>query len=463
LRKVELRGKEIGFILQDALVSLDPLREVGQEIVEALSAHGRGSRKTRQARAIELLGLVGIPDPAFRRSQRPEQLSGGLRQRALIACALALNPPFIIADEPTTALDATVQEQILDLLRGLKQSGHGLLIISHDLAVVSRLSDEVIVLNHGRVVEQGPTERVLERPEHPYTRSLLDAVPGSHRKGTRLSTGSVALAPVSWTPASSEVIMEATNITKHFAGPNGVPRVAVNNVGFTLQHGKTLGIVGESGSGKTTAALIALGLLEPDSGVVRFDGQPWVGVEPQAVPERVRRRKRQALGVIYQDTMSSFDPRWTVGQILSDALDAGRLPRSQHHERIRNLLHRVRLTPDFALRRPLQMSGGQRQRVAIARAIAGDPKVIVCDEPVSALDVSVQAQVLDLLADLQEDLGVAYLFISHDLGVIRHVSDDILVMQAGQVVERGSTEEVFQAPKHEFTKRLMAATVGNIA
>lgn len=454
-----LRGKEIGFVLQDALVSLDPLRRVGQEIEESLAAHRWGNRRTRPIRAVEMLERVGMPDATFRTSQRPDQLSGGLRQRALIASALALEPTILIADEPTTALDATVQEQILKLLSSLKARGHGLLLISHDLAVVSRLADEVIVLQNGQVVEQGETTQVLTRPRHSYTQSLLDAVPGAHRKGTRLSPGA-GIVPVSNRAIEPQIVLEAKHITKHFPGPGGMPRIAVDDVSFTLRQGKTLGIVGESGSGKTTAARIALGLLTPDQGVVNFENTAWNTALPNAVSERSRRQRRQALGVIYQDPLSSFDPRWTVGQILSDALDAADLPRTKHREQTETLLQRVRLDPAMALRRPLQMSGGQRQRVAIARAIAGNPRVIICDEPVSALDVSVQAQVLDLLADLQAELGLAYLFISHDLGVIRHISDDILVMLNGRVVEHGETEAIFSKPNHDFTKRLLAATAG---
>jgi peptide/nickel transport system ATP-binding protein len=453
-----LRGRDIGFVLQDALVSLDPLRPVGQEIIEALSAHGWGNRATRHAKMLELLALVGIPEPGLRARQRPDQLSGGLRQRALIATALALNPAVVIADEPTTALDTTVQAQILTVLRDIKARGNALLIISHDLAVVSHLADEVLVLNHGEVVERGPMERVLNRPQHSYTRALIDAVPGTHPRGTRLSDGGSTVT-VTRPALAVETVLRATNISKRYDGPDGVGRLAVDDVSFTLNRGQTVGIVGESGSGKTTAARIALGLVEPDSGSIDFGGLPWVSTGRNAVSEAARRPRRQAFGVIYQDPLSSFDPRWTVAQILGDALDVGGLPRRQHAARIAALLDRVRLGPEYAQRRPLQLSGGQRQRVAIARAIAGNPKVIVCDEPVSALDVSVQAQVLDLLAELQAELGVSYLFISHDLGVIRHVSDTVLVMQGGRVVEHGPVEDIFQGPQHDFTKRLLAAAL----
>ncbi len=454
-----LRGREIGFVLQDALVSLDPLRPVGHEIAEALAVHRWGTRSGRRDRVIELLREVGVPEPEFRARQRPDQLSGGLRQRALIAAALAMDPGLVIADEPTTALDATVQAQILDLFGAIKARGSGLLIISHDLSVVSRLADEVVVMQAGRAVEQGPTAQVLGAPRHPYTRSLIEAVPGTHPKGTRLAgLGRGALCPQPREPERkpAPVVLEAIDLLKRYPGPDRDERAAVDRVSFTLRGGQTLGIVGESGSGKTTAARIVLGLVEPDGGRVTLDGNAWV--DPGRIVERQRRGRRRAMGVIYQDPLGSFDPRWTVGRILSDALDAAGVPRAGQDGRIRLLLDRVRLTADHADRLPTHLSGGQRQRVAIARALATEPRIIVCDEPVSALDVSVQAQILDLLADLQADLGVAYLFISHDLGVIRHVSDEVLVMRHGRVVEAGPVETVFHAPRHPFTRQLLAAS-----
>lgn len=450
-----LRGKDIGFVLQDALVSLDPLRTVGQEITEALSAHGANDRSRNQRRMLDLLDLVGVPEAALRARQRSGELSGGLRQRALIATALALDPAIVIADEPTTALDTTVQAQILDLLAVIKQGGSGLLIISHDLAVVARLADEVLVLRHGEVVEQGATEDVLARPRHPYTKSLLEAVPGRRRRGSHLSQEDHRQT-VTTLARLPRTVLEACDLSKIYTGPDHRQRPVVDAVSFRLESGQTLGIIGESGSGKTTAARLALGLVEPNTGTVTFDGAPWVSAGGR-VSERQRRPRRPEFAIIYQDPLSSFDPRWSVGQILGDALDAGGVARAEHRERIDDLLGKVRLTPDYARRRPLQLSGGQRQRVAIARAIASRPKVIVCDEPVSALDVSVQAQILDLLTDLQAELDVSYLFISHDLGVIRHMSDAVLVMRHGKVVERGPVEQVFQHPQHSFTRQLLAA------
>ena len=452
-----LRGKGIGFVLQDALVSLDPLRPVGKEILEVLKTHGWGDRRRRAERVIELLDTVGVPDPELRARQRPDQLSGGLRQRALIASALALDPGLVIADEPTTALDATVQAQILQVLQAIKARGDSLLIISHDLAVVAQLADEVLVLRHGVAVEQGPMHQVLRNPRHAYTRALLDAVPAEHARGTRLSPQQGTPVVQARPSVDAPVLLKATDLGKRYIGPDQQPRQVVEGVSFELRAGRTLGIVGESGSGKTTVARIALGLLEPDAGRVEFLGQDWAGAGSQHVDEHQRRVRRRDISVIYQDPLSSFDPRWSVGQILADALDVAGVTAQQQTARIQQLLEQVRLPAELATRRPLQLSGGQRQRVAIARAIASNPKVIICDEPVSALDVSVQAQVLDLLADLQASLGLAYLFISHDLGVIRHVSDDVLVMRHGKVVESAPVEDLFDNPQHEYTRRLLGA------
>ena len=452
-----LRGKGIGFVLQDALVSLDPLRPVGKEILEVLKTHGWGDRRRRAERVIELLDTVGVPDPELRARQRPDQLSGGLRQRALIASALALDPGLVIADEPTTALDATVQAQILQVLQAIKARGDSLLIISHDLAVVAQLADEVLVLRHGVAVEQGPMQQVLRNPRHAYTRALLDAVPAEHARGTRLSPQQGTPVVQARPSVAGAVLLKATALGKRYIGPDQQPRQVVDGVSFELRAGRTLGIVGESGSGKTTVARIVLGLLEPDAGKVEFLGQDWAGAGRQHVDEQQRRVRRRDISVIYQDPLSSFDPRWSVGQILADALDVAGVTAPQQTARIQQLLEQVRLPTELATRRPLQLSGGQRQRVAIARAIASNPKVIICDEPVSALDVSVQAQVLDLLADLQVSLGLAYLFISHDLGVIRHVSDEVLVMRHGKVVESAPVETLFEHPQHDYTRRLLGA------
>lgn len=451
-----IRGLDIGFVLQDALVSLDPMRRVGDEIAEAISVHssensiGPRSRRQRRARVLDLLKSVGIPEPEIRARQRPHELSGGLRQRALIACALANDPKLIIADEPTTALDATVQAQILDVLGVAKKRGNGIILISHDLAVVGRLADRIAVMKNGEIVESGLAGDVLQRPHHEYTQSLLDAVPSRASKGTLLTTGE-SLTPASTIDSTRPLAIKARGLHKKFGGKNSTSKAAVADIDIEIGAGRTLGIVGESGSGKTTVSRIILGLTEPDSGVVSINGKPW-----SELTERKRRDRRQEITVIYQDPLSSFDPRWDVEKILVDAVGA-RLGAEHVDERVSELLKQVGLSDEFRRRQPLRLSGGQRQRVAIARALAPRPSVIVCDEPVSALDVSVQARILDLLSTLQAVTGVSMLFISHDLGVIHHVSDDILVMKEGQAVEYGPADQVFERPVHEYTRQLLAA------
>ncbi|MCW2784573.1 MAG: transporter [Marmoricola sp.] len=451
-----VRGKEIGFVLQDALVSLDQLRRVGDEVGEPLRLHGWGDRSARTERVVELLESVGVPEPEMRARQRPYELSGGLRQRALIASAIALDPRLLIADEPTTALDVTVQAQVLDLLAASKARGTSIILISHDLSVVARLADDVAVMRHGEIVEYGPTRQVLRRPQHEYTQALLDAVPSEHTRGTRLVRGDAPAAPRKRRPVDrGRPLLDARNLTKVYRGPDGVDRTVVQDVSFELFGGETLGIVGESGSGKTTAAKIALALLAPEGGEVLLRGAAW-----STLTQRQRRPLRSRVGVVYQDPLSSFDPRWSVGRILGDALSRGPKPpssKAETRDRVFRLLEQVGLGAEHLDAGPLRLSGGQRQRVAIARALAPEPELIVCDEPVSALDVSVQAQVLDLLTDLQDDLGVSYLFISHDLGVIHHMSDRVLVMKDGKVVERGTADEIFTRPQHAYTQRLLTA------
>lgn len=417
-----VRGGFAGLVLQDALVSLDPLRRVGDEIGEVLATHRVGDRAGRGGRVRELLEEVHVPEPERRARQYPHQLSGGLRQRALIASALAGGPRLLIADEPTTALDATVQAQILALLGERRAAGETLLLISHDLAVVSRLADRILVMNGGKIVESAATPVLLSAAAHPYTRELLAAASGRPRPGTA---------------APGPVVAEATGLRKEYAG-----RAVVRDVDVTVRRGEIVGLVGESGSGKSTVAQLLFGLIPPTSGTVRFEGEPWSGIT-----ERRRRPLRRRLQFISQDPLSSFDPRWTVRRIVGEALPSGAAPEP--------LLDRVGLGPDVLDRYPRQLSGGQRQRVAIARAIAPRPSLIVCDEPVSALDVSVQAQVLDLLAGIRERDGTALLFISHDLGVVRDLADRVLVMRDGEVVEQGT--EVFTEPTHPYTRALLAA------
>ncbi|WP_433089444.1 dipeptide ABC transporter ATP-binding protein [Dactylosporangium sp. CA-052675] len=438
-----LRGRVAGLVLQDALVSLDPLNPVGREIGEVLRTHGIGAPGEREALVAALLEAVHVPEPAERARQYPHQLSGGLRQRALIASAIAADPPLLIADEPTTALDVTVQAQLLRLLAERRAAGSALLLVSHDLAVVAGIADRVLVMRDGVIVEQGPTAQVLTTPRHEYTRLLLAAVPTAASKGLRLSSTEREPLPPRAVGAG-RIVLRAEGLHHHYGD-----RHVVDDVGFTLARGETLGVVGESGSGKTTLARIALGLLEPQAGTVHLGDTRWSGV-----PERRRRPLRRRVQVIAQDPRSSFDPRYTVEQLVAEPLG---LRGPARRDRVVELLERVGLGPAHLRRHPRELSGGQRQRVAIARAVGPRPDVLVCDEPVSALDVSIQAQVLDLLAELQAADGTALLFISHDLGVVHHLADRVLVMRAGRVVEQGPVGSVFDRPVHDYTKTLLAA------
>ncbi|WP_414449324.1 ATP-binding cassette domain-containing protein [Burkholderia sp. 22PA0099] len=478
-----VRGAFAGLVMQDALVSLDPLRTIGAEIGEAVARHGAArSRRERIARVHETMAAVGIPEPQRRAAQYAHELSGGLRQRALIASAIAAAPPLVIADEPTTALDVTVQAQVLAVLAERLRTGIGLLLISHDLAVVEGIADRVLVMHRGEVVDSGPTRSVLARPAHRYTRQLLAAQPDGRSRGHRLATarladdqepeaehehdaaqaGDVALRtvreplPARRAPGDA-VVLRVDGIGKVYPQRGGAPFVALDDVSFSVRRGEVLGIVGESGSGKSTTANIVLGLLAPSAGEVEFLGRRWNGAGAR---ERERRETRPRLRYIPQDPLGSFDPRHTVRELLDDGLYAARLPKLEHAARAIALLERVGLDGSYLDRRPVSLSGGQRQRIAIARAVAAEPALIVCDEPVSALDVYVQAQVLDLLGELQASLGVSLIFISHDLDVIRHVSDRVLVMKDGKVVEAGEAQAVLDAPRADYTRQLLAASPG---
>ncbi|WP_104135700.1 ABC transporter ATP-binding protein [Cryobacterium sp. Y62] len=460
------RGKDVGLVLQDALVSLDPLRPIGREIADSLRLHTTLGAAARARRVIELLDAVGLPDPVHQVQKRSGQLSGGERQRALIAAAIALDPPLLIADEPTTALDVTVQAQILALLEQIKRSGTALLLISHDLAVVSRIADRVALMHDGLLIESGPTEQVLGSPQHEQTRSMVAAVPADKPRGTRLSpmdSPAARTIPRSPAPAPTateqgEIVLEAIGLTRSFRRPDGSRQLAVDDVSFALHRGSTLGIVGESGSGKTTTARLVLALLEPEQGEVQLFGRPW-----SSIAEKKRRGRRPGVGAIYQDALGSFDPRRSVAEILADALGSalthsrGSRRSPQSLARLTTLLDEVGLAGTVLSRRPLELSGGQRQRVGIARALAGRPEILICDEPVSSLDVSVQAQVLDLLDDVQRERGLSLIFISHDLGVVQHISDDVAVMRSGRIVESGPAARVFAAPQHPYSVQLLKA------
>ena len=446
-----LRGGRIGFVMQDALGSLDPLRRVGAEIEEPLYLHTRLGAEQRRLHVLELLRQVGVPEPQVRARQYPWQLSGGLRQRALIASAIACQPRLLIADEPTTALDATVQAQILDLLEQLRARDNSLLMVSHDLAVVARLADWVAVMRHGEVVEQGSVEQILQDPQDPYTQRLLSAARAVHFQ--RPATPVLALVEEDVNPRPA--LLQARGLSKAFIGPDGRPRQVLDDVSLQLCAGQTLGVVGESGSGKSTLGRILLGLERPEQGSVQFAGQDWLALSAEQ-----QRQARQGIQVVFQDPLASFDPRYTVLRVLSEALAQAGVPRGLRRTEAAALLERVQLPANVLDRRPLELSGGQRQRIAIARALAMKPKVLVLDEPVSALDVSVQARILALLAELKAELNLACVFISHDLGVVEQVSDQVLVMQGGKVVEQGAAAQVLGQPRHAYTRALLDAVPG---
>lgn len=451
-----LRGAQVGYVLQDALVSLDPLQPVRREIAEALDAHLDLDRGQRQQSILELLTRVGVPQPEIRQDQYPGELSGGLRQRALIATALAQNPPVIIADEPTTALDVLVQGQVLQVLRNLIKGGTSLILISHDLSVVASVADVILVMKDGRVVESGAAEQVLNNPQHPYTQSLIRAVPGPDTRGRRLSDAPSTLESRDAVLASSvktgDLLLEARDLSKSFKAPNGQLIHAIRNASLHLTKGEVLGIVGQSGSGKSTVARVLLGLTAPDGGSVLYQGIEWLKGS-----HHERRQVRGKIAMVYQDPYSSFDPRWTVTRILSDVLNLYGGGRKAGAKEVIDLLKTVGLTKQHANSYPLNLSGGQRQRVAIARALAVNPEVLVLDEAVSALDVSIQAQILDLLTDLREKYNLSIIFISHDLGVIHHIADRVLVMKDGEIVEEGPAEAIFSFPQHPYTQELIAA------
>ncbi|HEY0188120.1 MAG TPA: ABC transporter ATP-binding protein [Cellulomonas sp.] len=437
-----LRGDRIGLVLQDALQSLDPLRSVAAEVGEALGAHHRLPRRQRRSRVLELLADAGIPDPERRARQHAHELSGGLRQRALIATGVAGDPRVLVADEPTTALDVSVQRQVLDLLGRLTAEGLGLVLVSHDLAVVAEVADHVLVLRDGEVVEEGDPRRILRTPQHPYTQALVAALPTAgpvEREDER--------------PASEPPVLAADQLDVRYRLPGRRELVALTDVSVAVRRGRTLGVVGESGSGKSTLLRVLLALQEPDRGRVTLDGAPWSGI-----PERDRRERRPRVQIVAQDPLGAFDPRWDVRRLLTEALvgDRARLSGAERDRVLAGALDDVGLGVELIGRSPLDLSGGQRQRVAIARALLAQPDVLLCDEAVSALDVLVQAQVLDLLGRLRREHDLAIVFVSHDLAVVRQVSDDVVVLCEGRVVERGPVAQVWQQPQHPYTRRLLA-------
>ena len=467
-----LRGREIACVFQDPMTSLNPVFTVGHQLCEPLIRHLGMTPRDAMAKAESLLAEVGIPEPKRRLAAYPHELSGGQQQRVMIAMALACEPKLLIADEPTTALDVTIQRQILELLAKLKERHRmSVLFISHDLGVVGEIADHVVVMRHGEIREQGPVARIFEAPQDAYTKALLACRPSLEGNPARLQViddhmaaqgGGETVDAASATAAAKDpdapVVLEVRSLAKSFFLREGLfgkrEFKAVQDVNFRLRRGHTLGVVGESGSGKTTMGLTLLRLHEPTGGQVIFDGKNLL-----ALSDRERQAMRRRIQIVFQNPYASLNPRFTIGQTLIEPMAIHGIGRdtAEREQRARALLDKVGLSGRTFHKYPHEFSGGQRQRIAIARCLTLNPEVLVLDEAVSALDVSVQAQVLNLLKDLQDELGLAYIFISHDLAVVRFISDEVLVMKDGVVVEQASAAEILAAPKQEYTKRLLAA------
>jgi len=466
-----LRGKDIACVFQDPMTSLNPVFTVGQQIAEPLRRHLGMSGAQAAARAEALLAEVGIPEPKRRLDNYPHEMSGGQQQRVMIAMALACEPKLLIADEPTTALDVTIQRQILELIAKLRASHRmSVLFISHDLGLVGEIADEVVVMRRGVIREQGSVAEIFSAPKDGYTRALLACRPSLQGNPARLMVIDDHMAAQGQETAEADsrvapvknhdapVVLEVRSLAKSFWLKQGLfgkrEFKAVQGVNFKLRKGHTLGVVGESGSGKTTMGLTLLRLHEPTHGEVIFDGKDLLKLS--ATERQLMRRRIQ---IVFQNPYASLNPRFTVGQTLVEPLAIHRIGASnaEREQRARSLLEKVGLDGSAFGKYPHEFSGGQRQRIAIARALTLDPEVLVLDEAVSALDVSVQAQVLNLLRDLQDELGLAYVFISHDLAVVRFISDEVLVMKDGVVVEQADATQILAAPREEYTKRLLAA------
>ena len=460
-----LRGREITAVFQEPMSSLNPVLTVGEQVAEVLRLHRRMGARQALERAAQLLDEVGIPDPRAQLRAYPHELSGGQQQRVMIAIAIANEPRLLIADEPTTALDVTVQRQVLELIARLRSRHRmSVLFISHDLGLVGELADDVVVMRDGVVRETGPVERIFSAPQDPYTRALLACRPRLDVRPRRLPViddfmrgAAAADEPLVRAPAGPHV-MQAKSLRKEFRLRTGLfaskSLVAVSDVSFDVARGRTVGLVGESGSGKTTVAMLVMRLVEASSGEARFNGTDLLGLTPGQMMAFRRR-----IQIVFQNPYASLNPRRSIARTLVEPMRIHSLGTddAERYERARRLLERVGLPADAMRRYPHEFSGGQRQRIAIARALAVQPELLICDEPVSALDVSVQATVLNLLLDLQESLGLAYLFISHDLAVVKYMSDEVLVMREGEVVERGTPEAIFRSPQHDYTKKLLAA------
>ena len=460
-----IRGNEIGMIFQEPMTALNPVFTVGRQLTEGLRVHRGMNRKQAEARALELLREVRIPEPEARLKQYPHELSGGMRQRVVIAMAMACRPRLLIADEPTTALDVTIQAEILALMDRLKrETGTAVMFITHDMAVVAQMADRVVVMYRGNKVEEGTVEEIFENPRHDYTKALLAAVPKLGEMTGKdlpepmrlLGTEGQDLRPI---PGTTEPLLKVRNLTTRFPVKGGFFRRTVANVhavedlSFTINKGRTLSLVGESGCGKSTAGRSLLRLVEPLSGTIDLDGLDVTGLS-----HRNLRRARLDMQMVFQDPFASLNPQMQLAdQVAEPMWNFGTYKGAELARRVEMLFDRVELPRTFLRRFPHELSGGQRQRVAIARALALNPKLIVADESVSALDVSVQAQVLNLMMELQAELGLSYLFISHDMAVVERVSHDVGVMYLGRIVELGPRRAVFEDPRHPYTQALMKA------
>ena len=448
----KIRGRRIGLIFQDPMSSLNPVMTIGSQIEEVLIIHFSLPAETIRQRVLELLRQVEIPNPEDRLKDYPHQLSGGQRQRVMIAIALAGNPDLLIADEPTTSLDVTIQAQILALLKAIQQkTGMALWLISHDLALVSSIADRVAVMQQGKIVETGPTQALFSDPKHPYTQKLLAALPSINNAGKN--------EPANFLE-QEKPLLKVNDFKVYYPVRKGlfkrlVDHVrAVDGVSFEIQQGKTLALVGESGCGKTTLGKSLLNLIPATSGQVNLNGVELQGLSGEAI-----RIIRASIQIVFQDPFSSMNPRMLVNDIIGEGIRALRpdIHTSERKTMVMALLHQVGLPEDAALRYPHEFSGGQRQRICIARALAVEPKLIICDEPTSALDVSVQAQIIQLLKTLQQEKGVSYLFITHDLAVVAEIADDVAVMYQGKIIESGKVKQVLTQPLHPYTQKLLAA------
>ena len=464
----EMRGRDIAMIFQEPMTSLNPVFTVGSQIIETLTLHTSLRGRAARARAIELLTEVGLPDPSRKIDAFPHELSGGQQQRVMIAMAIACEPKLLIADEPTTALDVTIQKQILQLIADLqKKHGMAVLFITHDLGVVGEFADEVVVMRHGEIREHGTLQQVFESPQDSYTKALLNCRPHLDRRPSRLAVIDDFMRDTPYVePADrsrgfsgkQDFVLDVQNLCMDFTSREGLfgKRVfhAVKDVSFQLERGKTLGIVGESGSGKTTVGLCLMRLHEATGGKALFNGKDLLSMSSSAFHEYKRR-----IQIIFQNPYASLNPRFTVGEILTEPMTLHGIGANEAERRkmAADLLERVSLPRSALAKYPHEFSGGQRQRIAIARCLTMKPEVLICDESVSALDVSVQAQVLNLLQDLQDEFNLSYLFISHDLSVVKHISDQVMVMQHGVLVEQADSDTIYANPQHPYTRQLLSS------